>query len=356
MKRIPHFLEINRPSILPLIAAILAIAIFILDTVTDLEIAAAVFYVAVVLMSVSFCQKRGVMLVGAACIALAILSYFLTRSGSPEAGLINCVISISAITATTYLVLKIDSARVAVYEARAQLAHIARVTALGELTASIAHEVNQPLAAVVTNGNAGLRWLTNQPPNVEKTKQTLERIVREANRASEIVGRIRNLAKKTGPQNERFNFNETVLETIALMLSEIQRNHVSLQTELQDDLPLVFGDRIQLQQVVLNLLVNAVEAMAMMEEGPHNLLVSTTNDNTRTVLFAVHDTGTGLEPDKLNRLFDAFYTTKLEGMGMGLAISRSIVEAHGGRIWATQNERRGAIFQFELPIRRAGMP
>lgn len=140
MERIPRFLVANRSSFLPLLAAILAIAIFILDTVTDLEIAAAVFYVAVVLMSVSFCQKRGVMLVGVACIALAILSYFLTRSGSPEAGLINCVINIAAIAATTYLVLKIDSAKVAVYEARAELAHIARVTTLGELTASIAHE------------------------------------------------------------------------------------------------------------------------------------------------------------------------------------------------------------------------
>jgi len=356
VKRISHFLAINRLSILPLTATISAIAIFILDTVTDLEIAAAVFYVAVVLMSVSFCQKRGVLLVGAACIVLTILSYFLTRSGSPQAGLVNCVISIAAIAATTYLVLKIDSAKVAVYEARAQLAHIARVTTFGELTASIAHEVNQPLAAVVTNGNAGLRWLTNQPANIEKTKQTLERIVREANRAGEIVGRIRNLARKAAPQNERFDFNETVLETIALTLSEIQRNHVSLNTELQDDLPSVFGDRIQLQQVVLNLIVNAIEATAAMEDGPHDLLVRTTNDNSRAVSFSVHDTGAGLESNKLNRVFDAFYTTRPDGMGMGLAISRSIVEAHGGRIWATPNEPRGAIFRFELPIREASVP
>jgi signal transduction histidine kinase len=355
VKRISHFLAVNRLSILPLTAGGLAIGIFILDTLTDLEIAAAVFYVAVVLLSVSFCQMRGVLLVGAACIMLTILSYFLTRFGSPQAGLVNCVISVAAIAATTYLVLKIDSARVAVYEARAQLAHIARVTTLGELTASIAHEVNQPLAAVVTNGNAGLHWLASQPPNIQMTKQALERIVRDANRAGGIVARIRSLAKKTAPQNEWFDFNEAVLETVALTLSEIQRNHVLVETELQEDLPRVFGDKIQLQQVILNLIVNAIEATTAIEQGPHNLLLRTTKDKSRAVSFAVHDTGVGLESDKLNRVFDAFYTTRPEGMGMGLAISRSIVEAHDGRIWATPNEPRGTIFHVELPLRQAGL-
>ncbi|MGL5164341.1 MAG: sensor histidine kinase [Afipia sp.] len=355
MERIPQFLMANRLSFFPLLAAILAGAIFILDTVTDLEIAAAVFYVAVVLMSVSFCQKRGVMLVGAACIVLAILSYFLTRSGSPKAGLINCVISIAAIAATTYLVLKIDSAKVAVYEARAELAHIARVTTLGELTASIAHEVNQPLAAVVTNANASLRWLAIQPPDIVEARQALERIVREAKRASEIVGRIRSLAKKTPPKNDWFDINETVLETVALTFSEIQRNNVSLQTELQDELPSIFGDQVQLQQVILNLIVNAIEAIAATTEGPRELSLTTAFDNSDCVSVAVHDTGVGLDPEKLDRMLDAFYTTKPQGMGMGLAISRSIIEAHRGRIFAASNEPRGAIFRFVLPIRRTEM-
>lgn len=355
MGRIPQFLAANRSSFLPLLAVILAGAIFILDTVTDLEIAAAVFYVAVVLMSVTFCQKRGVMLVGAACIVLAILSYFLTLSGSPEAGLINCVISIAAIAATTYLVLKIDSARVAVYEARAELAHIARVTTLGELTASIAHEVNQPLAAVVTNANASLRWLAIQPADIVEARQALERIVGEAKRASEIVGRIRGLARKAPPKNDWFNLNETVLEIVALTLSEIRRNNVSLRTELQDELPSIFGDQIQLQQVILNLILNAIEAIAATTEGARELLLTTEINGSDCVSVAVHDTGVGLDPENLDRMLDAFYTTKPQGMGMGLAISRSIIEAHRGRIFATSNEPRGAIFRFVLPIRRTEM-
>ena len=178
------------------------------------------------------------------------------------------------------------------------------------------------------------------------------RIVRDANRASEIVERIRTLTKRTPLKHDPFNLNDVVLETIALTLSEIQRHDVSLRTELADDLPLVLGDRILLQQIVLNLIINAIEAIVAAGDGSRELLVGTATETPDRVLLAVHDTGAGLSVEKPDRLFEAFYTTKPQGMGMGLAISRSIIEAHGGRIWAVPNEPRGAIFRFALPIRR----
>lgn len=326
--------------------------IFVVDTVTALEIAVAVFYVAVVLMSVSFCQRRGVLLVSAGCMALTVVSYFLTPHGAPRAGLINCLISLSAIGATTYLALKIASAQAAVHEARAQLAHIARVTTLGELTVSIAHEVNQPLTGAVTSGNACLRWLASQPPNVERARQAVERIIKDANRASDVIGRIRSLAKRAPPQREWLDINETILEIIGLTRSEVRRNSISMRTQLSDDLPPLLGDRVQLQQVILNLILNAIEALSATRDGPRELIISSRNDDAAAVLVAIRDSGTGLDPDKLDQIFNAFHTTKPEGVGMGLSISRSIIEAHGGRVWAEPNTPRGAVLQFTLPTSR----
>ena len=337
---------------LPIVAIALAIAIFIVDTVTDLEIAVAVFYVAVVLMSLSFCRRRGVVLVSAGCMALTVISYFLTPTGSPHSGFVNCMISLSAIAATTYLGLKIKSVEVAALEARAHLAHVGRLTALGELTASIAHEVNQPLAAVVTSGNACLRWLDGQTPNLNKARQSVERIVKDANRASEVVGRVRSLAKRTPPEKDWLNINETILEIIALTRGEIEQNHISLRTQLSDDLPLILGDRVQLQQVLLNLILNGIEAVSAVSGGPREVLITSTKEPSNGVQIAIRDFGIGLEPAKVDHVFDAFHTTKLGGMGIGLTISRSIIEAHGGRIWATPNGSRGAVFQFTLPSGR----
>jgi len=351
MKHELRFSAIAPALVLPVVTAALAIAIFVVDTVTDLEIAVAVFYVAVVLMSVSFCRKRGVLLVSLACMGLTVLSYVLTPSGSPHAGLTNGMISLSAIAATTYLALKIQSAEVAIHEARAQLAHIARVTTLGELTASLAHEINQPLAAVVASGSACLRWLAGQPPNLEKAVQAVERIVKDANRASEVIGRVRSLAKRAPPLKDWLDLNETILETIALTRNEIEQNHIALRTQLSNDLPLVMGDRIQLQQVILNLMKNAIESMSAVADGPRELVVSSAPDKSKEVVVAVRDSGVGLDAGQLGRLFDPFHTTKPEGMGMGLTISRSIIEAHGGRVWATQNSPRGAVFQFTLRTR-----
>jgi PAS domain S-box-containing protein len=232
---------------------------------------------------------------------------------------------------------------------QAELAHVTRVTTLGEMTASIAHEINQPLAAVVNNASACLRWLAGQAPNLEEARQSAALIIADGHRAGEIIGRIRALAKKSPPRKDWLDINETILEVTALARSEVQGNRVSLETQLADDVPLILGDRIQLQQVILNLIINAIEAMSGVNEGPRELLVGSGKDESRGVLVTVRDSGPGLDPESLDHLFTAFFTTKPQGMGMGLAISRSIIEAHGGRLWATLNAPRGAVFQFTLP-------
>jgi C4-dicarboxylate-specific signal transduction histidine kinase len=235
------------------------------------------------------------------------------------------------------------------HKAQTELAHVTRVATLGEMTASIAHEVNQPLGAVVNNASACLRWLAGQPPNLEEARKSAALIIADSHRASEIIGRIRALAKKAPPRKDWLDINETILEVIALARSEAQGNRIALQTQLSDDLPLILGDRIQLQQVILNLIINAIEAMNGVAEGPRELKVGSGKDDSQGVRVAVRDSGPGLDLESLDHLFTAFYTTKPQGMGMGLAISRSIIEAHGGRLWATANEHRGATFQFTLP-------
>jgi len=234
-------------------------------------------------------------------------------------------------------------------EDRQALAHANRITTMGQLTASIAHEVNQPIAAVVTNAQAALRWLNMQPPDPEEVRQALDRIVRNGKRAGDVIGRIRALVAKVAPRKDRLDINDTIREVIALTRSELHRTGTSLQTQLADGLPLVPGDRIQLQQVMLNLILNAVEAMSGSDEGSRELLISTEEDGANGVRIAVRDWGPGLKPESVDRLFDPFYTTKPDGMGMGLSICRSIIEAHGGRVWATTNAPQGAAFQFTLP-------
>jgi len=238
----------------------------------------------------------------------------------------------------------------ALREAQMQLAHVNRVTTMGQLAASIAHEVNQPLAAAVINAHAALRWLGAQPPDLEEGREALGYIIKDGRRASEVIDRIRALIKKAPARNDPLDINEIVLEVIALTRSEVLSNGVSLQSQLANGLPLVRGDRIQLQQVILNLVVNAVEAMSSTGEGARELLISTGKDASDAVLVAVRDSGPGLDPEGMGRLFDAFYTTKPGGMGMGLSICCSIIEGHGGRIWASANVPQGAVFQFTLPV------
>jgi C4-dicarboxylate-specific signal transduction histidine kinase len=335
---------------LPVLAVALAVAIFIADLLTELEIAVAVFYVFVVLISVRFFRRRGVVLVSLGCMALTVLSYFLNPAGALYPGLVNSGISLAAIAVTAYLALKIEASAVAALEARAQLAHFARVTTLGELTLSIAHEVNQPLTAVVTSGNACLRWLEAQPPNLDKAKQAMSRIVEDAGRASEIIRRVRGLARQTPTRKEPLDVNETIMEILALMKSELDKSDISLRTELGHHLPPVVGDKIQLQQVLLNLIINAAEAMREVKDGPRDLVVGTALGGTDGVTVTVRDTGVGLDQRQLDAMFEPFFTTRRDGMGMGLTISRSIIENHGGRIWASPNRPRGAMLQFTLPL------
>jgi C4-dicarboxylate-specific signal transduction histidine kinase len=238
----------------------------------------------------------------------------------------------------------------ALHKAQAELAHVTRVATLGEMTASIAHEINQPLAAVVNNASACLRWLAGQPPNLEEARQSAALVIADGHRAGEIISRIRALVKKAPPRKDWLDINETILEVIALARSEVQGNRVALQIQLSDELPLVLGDRIQLQQVILNLVMNGIEAMSAVTDRSRDLLIRSCQYESDKVLVEVQDSGIGLESESLDHLFTAFFTTKPKGMGMGLAISRSIIEAHGGRLWASPNDGPGATFQFTLPI------
>ena len=235
-------------------------------------------------------------------------------------------------------------------EALMELAHANRVTTMGHLAASIAHEVNQPITATITNAEAGLSWLGAQPPNLEQVRQMLDCIVSDGLRAGDVIGRIRDLVKKAPQQRVALDVNAVVLEVIALTRVEATKNGVMVRTHLADGLPLIHADRIQLQQVILNLIINAVEAMSGMGDGKRELTISTGRNATNSVVVSVRDSGPGLDPKTKDHLFDTFFTTKSKGMGMGLAICHSIIERHGGRMWAGANEPRGANFQFTLPL------
>jgi C4-dicarboxylate-specific signal transduction histidine kinase len=243
----------------------------------------------------------------------------------------------------------------ALQTARSELAHVSRVMTLGELTASIAHEVNQPLAAVVTNAQACLRWLALETPRPDEARAAVERIVRDSNRASEVIQRIRALAKKAEPQMVALDINDVIREAISLEQREMLSQRVSLRTELASALPPVLGDRVQLQQVVINLVMNALEAMAPVTDRPRDMLIRSQQDDANEVLVAVRDSGMGIDSENADRLFNAFFTTKPTGMGMGLSISRSIIVAHGGRLWVSPNADHGATFQFTVPINSQGV-
>jgi len=235
-------------------------------------------------------------------------------------------------------------------EAQAELARVSRVTTMGELTASLAHEVNQPIAAAVTNANTCLRWLTRDRPDVEEARAAAMRIVKDGTRAAEIVKRVRLLFKKSTPQRELADVNEAIREMIVLLRSEATRYNITVRMELAADLPRIMGDRVQLQQVLMNLIVNSIDAMKEVD-GVRELAVKSQRTENEEVLVSVSDTGVGLPPQQADQIFNAFFTTKSHGTGMGLRISRSIVESHGGRLWAADDSPRGASFHFALPTR-----
>ena len=237
---------------------------------------------------------------------------------------------------------------------QAELARVARATTVGELTASIAHEVNQPLAGVVTNAGACLRWLAGAPPNLDEARDALRRIVRDGNRASDVIARIRALLKKGESSRTPLDINQVIQETVKLARGEMLQRRVSFQTELAAGLPLIPADRVQLQQVLLNLITNALDAMSAVRDRPRLLHIRTDMPEAGAARVAVQDAGIGIDPQQAERLFQAFFTTKPNGLGMGLSISRSIVEAHGGRLWAAPNNGPGATFQFTLPVEERG--
>jgi PAS domain S-box-containing protein len=231
---------------------------------------------------------------------------------------------------------------------QSDFAHMNRVSMMGEFAASLSHEILHPIATARNNARAGVRFLEMSPPNLAEAREAFDCVVRDADRARDIVGRMRDHVKKAPPRKERFDLNSAINEVFVLAQSVTQRNGVSVQTRFADGLLPVLGDRIQLQQVLMNLILNAAEAMGSVEEGPRELVISTER-NHAGALVAVRDSGPGIDPAHLDRVFDAFYTTKSSGTGMGLSICRSIIDAHGGKLWAEANEPRGAVFQFTLP-------
>ena len=241
-------------------------------------------------------------------------------------------------------------------EVQMQLAHANRVATMGQLSASIAHEVSQPLAAALTNTQTALRWLGRDPPDLAKVQQALERIVSNGKRAGDVIDGLRALIKKAPPALESLDINEVLDEIILLTRVEAVKNRVSVRKQFAEDLPRVQGARVQLQQVILNLMVNAIEAMSEDNDGVRDLQIGTGRDASEGVLVTVRDSGPGLTPAMLERVFEAFYTTKPTGLGIGLSICRSIIEAHGGKLWARAAEDRGAVFQFTLPSTGSAIP
>jgi C4-dicarboxylate-specific signal transduction histidine kinase len=232
---------------------------------------------------------------------------------------------------------------------RTELARVVRITTIGELTASIAHEVNQPLAAVVANADACVAWLARQHPDLVEARAAAERATQGATRASEVIARIRSLITKATPEKSRLQINQVIEQTAALAAGQASRNEVAIKLELAPELPPVLGDSIQLQQVIVNLLMNGIEAMSGVTDRPRTLRVRSESQKNGQIKVSVQDSGIGLSADVMGHLFEPFFTTRQKGMGMGLPISRSIVEAHGGKLWAESNGSGGAIFQFTLP-------
>src|SRR5262245_23299869 len=237
---------------------------------------------------------------------------------------------------------------------RVAFAQATRLTTMGEMAASIAHEVNQPLAAIVANANAGLRWLANAAPDLSKVQAVLQRVVRDGHRASEVVGSVRAMVKRDVQQKAPLHLNELIEDVVGLLQTDIQSEHISLLLDLSTSRVSVLADRVQLQQVILNLITNAIEAMRASQQEPRSLRIETKHGDSDSLLISVEDSGTGIDAKDRDRIFEPFYTTKPRGMGLGLSICRSIIEAHGGRLWAAPGQLRGTVFRFTLPVHNAG--
>ncbi|EED69240.1 ATP-binding protein [Comamonas testosteroni] len=356
MSQLPQSLSLRR-SLIALVLGMVMTAIFVADTMTEYAVAAAVFYTAVILMAVRWFTPRTVVVLTVLCIVLTVVSFVLTPTGMYRVGLVNSGISILAIAITAYLGLKMVAAQAAAHAAQTRLLHIARTTSLGELTASIAHEVNQPLAAIVTSSQAGQRWLGQQPPQLEKANQALLRIQADAERASNVITRIRGLAGGEAPQRQRFVLEDAVREMAQLSQGVLEKRGIGLRWEFAPNLPEAWADRIQIQQVVGNLLLNAIEAITA-EHRQAEITITARRLDEQQLQLTVTDCGSGLSPAVQAHLFDAFWTTKSDGMGLGLTISRNMIEAHGGRIWAEPRDDGlpGTQFHISLPATTGSRP
>jgi signal transduction histidine kinase len=338
-------------------AAVLAAGIFALDVLTDVAVVVADLYVVVVLMVSRVGRPRDIWVATAACGVLAVVGHFICPGdGWSVTALVNLSFILATIGVTAFIVWRHRLAERALGGSRDQLAHLMRVTTLGELTASLTHEVNQPLAGVVANAHAGLRWLAVQPPDLSEARNALDRILRDGHRAGTVTERVRAMARKFPPQMNLIDINDAVQEVVVLTRGEAASHRTGLATKLSGELPAVPCDRVQVQQVIFNLVTNALEAAGTGGTGPRQVQVETAREGAGEVRVTVRDSGLGLGPQELEKVFHAFYTTKPHGMGMGLAISRSIVQAHGGRLWATPNAPRGAAFHFSLPIEQETIP
>ncbi|HWL74620.1 MAG TPA: ATP-binding protein [Burkholderiaceae bacterium] len=458
----------------PIVALALAVAIFVIDAFVEVHIAIAVLYAAVVLMSITFSDRRGVLAVSAACMGLTVLAFALQH---PTELVTNAtaraVVSLVAIAIATFVSVWIQSSteairsqaklldlthdaifvrdlkscitywnraaenmygwpaalalgkvshdllqthfpvpydeitdqllrngfwegdlvhtrrdgsklsvssrwsvqrnqrgeptsvletntdieeRIKLTKAQAELAHVSRVSTLGQLAASIAHEVNQPLAAIVMSGEACLRWLELDAPPLDRVKRGIERTIGDGRRASEVLQRLKALSRKGQVRNEPVSINEVIEDCVPLIHIELSRQDVSLELDMAKALPAVIGDRIQLQQVAINLMLNAVQAMASVTDRPRKLAVRTRLEDDNQIMVAIQDSGPGVDPAIEGDLFNAFFTTKPDGMGMGLSIVNSIIQAHHGRVWATRNDQGGATFQFTIPLHREHQP
>jgi signal transduction histidine kinase len=343
-------------SLLPAATVVVTAGIFVADAASPPESVVSGLYVVVVLMAGRFWNGTRLWFVAGGCAVLTIVAQFLASEFVPDndpsmvIGAFNSLVTLVALGLSTHLVQHGQAAEAALFRAQSDLAHVSRVTTMGELTASIAHEVNQPITGVVTNAGACLRWLTNDPPDLERARAAAHRIVRDGQRAAEIISRIRRIFVKGSRQREPIDVNQLLRETAELLRSEVNHNGISIRTDLAADVPEVLADRVQVQQVLVNLIMNGVDATRDVI-GPRELVVSSCRRDDEHVLISVSDTGVGLPAEQVNQLFDAFFTTKSQGTGMGLSISRSIIDAHEGQLWAAPNEPRGATFLFTLPFK-----
>lgn len=335
---------------------ILMVLVFIADTVTNYAIAAAVFHTPLLLIAIRFLSARLVIALTGISMALTVVSVLLTRSGDYDVGLINTGISLVAIAVTAYLGLKLKSVQAAAHETREHLLRLSRLTTLGQLSTSIAHEVSQPLAAINSSAGACQRWLEASPPNIEKAQAAAQRIVYDAQRAKDVLDRVRSITRNEAPASSAFDLNLALTELLSLSSGEMQHHHIDLRLALQTDLPPVYADRVQIQQVMANLLLNAIEALSPPSSSNAACISIETSflpgdkPQTGKVLFSIKDNGPGLSGTQLSELFNTFWTTKPTGLGLGLTISRTIIDANNGHIWATHQTDGGAAFHFTLPL------